>query len=194
MSEWILLADANVPLLVVGGMVLFALIWVVATYNGLVRLRLHCKESWADIDTELRRRYDLIPNLVETVKGYAAHEREVLQAVIEARTKAAGSHGSPSQQAADENMLVGALGQLMAISEDYPDLKANENFLQLQTELANTEDRIQAARRFYNANIRDLNTRISIFPSSVIANMFKFQPGEFFEIDPAARAVPSAKV
>jgi LemA protein len=194
MGEWIMLANANVPLLFFGGVVAFVLIWIVVTYNGLVRLRLHCKESWSDIDTELRRRYDLIPNLVETVKGYAAHERQVLQAVVEARTKAAGSHGSPGEQAADENMLVGALQQLWAVSEGYPDLKANENFLQLQNELSNTEDRIQAARRFFNANVRDLNTRISIFPSSVIAGLFKFQPGEFFEVDPAARAVPNAKV
>ena len=194
MGEWVTLANANTPLLVVGVIVLFVLIWIVATYNGLVRLRLHCKESWADIDTELRRRYDLIPNLVETVRGYAAHEREVLQAVIEARTKAAGSHGSPGEQAADENMLVGALRQLWAVSEAYPDLKANENFLQLQTELSNTEDRIQAARRFFNANIRDLNTRISVFPSSLIASIFNFRPGEFFEVDPSVRVVPNAKV
>jgi len=194
MNELTMLAEANVGLLVVGGVVLLALIWVVATYNGLVRLRLHCKESWADIDTELRRRYDLIPNLVETVKGYAAHERETLQAVIEARTKAAASHGTPGQQAADENMLVGALRQLWAVSEDYPDLKANENFLQLQTELSTTEDRIQAARRFYNANIRDLNTRVSIFPSSIIASIFKFTAGEFFEVEAAARATPNVSL
>ena len=194
MGEWVTLANANTPLLVVGVIVLFVLIWIVATYNGLVRLRLHCKESWADIDTELRRRYDLIPNLVETVRGYAAHEREVLQAVIEARTKAAGSHGSPGEQAADENMLVGALRQLWAVSEDYPDLKANQNFLALQSELADTEDRIQAARRFYNANVRDLNTRVSVFPSNLIAGVFGFNPGEFFEVDPAARALPGVSL
>ena len=194
MNEWIVLAEANVPLLVVGGIVLFVLIWIAGTYNGLVRLRMHCRESWADIDTELRRRYDLIPNLVETVKGYAAHEKQTLQAVLEARTKAAASTGSPSQQAKDENMLVGALRQLWAVSEDYPDLKANQNFLALQRELADTEDRIQAARRFYNANVRDLNTRVSVFPSNLIAGVFGFNPGEFFEVDPAARALPGVSL
>ncbi len=177
------------PLIVIGMLLLLA-IWVMATYNTLVRLRQHCRESWSAIDTELRRRYDLIPNLVATVKGYAAHEREALAAVTDARTRAVASTGSPQSQASDENALVGTLRQLFAVSEKYPDLKASGNFLQLQKELANTEDRIQAARRFYNANVRDKNTRIEVFPSSLIAAMFHFQKEEFFEIEEASVRLP----
>ena len=165
-------------------------IWIIATYNVLVRLRLHCRESWAAIDTELQRRYDLIPNVVETVKGYAGHERDTLAAVTNARARAAASTGSPESQARDENALVGTLKTLFAVSENYPDLKASEHFLHLQKELANTEDRIQAARRFYNANVRDLNTRIQVFPSNLIASTFRFAPEEFFNIDSAAVRVP----
>ncbi len=183
------------PLYVIIGIILFILIWAVATYNVLVRLRQHCRESWSGIDTELRRRYDLIPNLVETVKGYAAHEREVLTAVTEARNRAAASTGSPASQAKDENAFVGSLRQLFAVSEGYPNLKASENFLQLQKELANTEDRIQAARRFYNANVRDINTRVEVFPSNLIAGMFKFTKEEFFEIqDAGVRLLPQVKM
>ena len=170
--------------------VVFPVIWVIATYNGLVRLRQHCGESWSAIDTELKRRYDLILNLVETVKGYAAHERTTLDAVIQARNAAAASTGSPADQAKDENVLVGALRQLFALSENYPQLKASGNYLHLQQELANTEDRIQAARRFYNANVRDLNTRTEVFPSNLIAGMFGFQKAEFFEIEEAAQRKP----
>ena len=172
-----------VPVYILIGVVLLILFWAVANYNYLVRVRNHCQESWSDIDTELKRRYDLIPNLVETVKGYATHERETLAAVVEARNRAVASTGSPASQAKDENVLVGSLRQLFAVSERYPNLKANENFLKLQAELANTEDRIQAARRFYNANVRDLNTRIEIFPSSVIAGLFNFRKMEFFEVE-----------
>jgi len=187
--------ESMAPVIVLAAVVLLPLVWLIGTYNGLVRLRTHCRESWAGIDTELRRRYDLIPNLVETVKGYAAHERQTLQAVVEARSRAAGSTGSPADQARDENMLVGSLRQLFAISENYPDLKASGNFLHLQQELANTEDRIQAARRFYNANVRDFNTRTEIFPSSIIAGLFRFRKQEFFEIESAAaRAVPAVDV
>ena len=174
---------APVGLYVFLGLVFLLIVWVVATYNALVRLKQHCRESWSGIDTELRRRYDLIPNLVATVKGYAAHEREVLTRVVEARNRAVASTGSPESQARDENALVGTLRQLFAVSERYPDLKASANFLALQSELANTEDRIQAARRFYNANVRDLNTRIQVFPSNLIAGMFKFARQEFFEIE-----------
>ena len=175
--------------------VLIPAIWVIVTYNTLVRLRQHVRESWSGIDTELQRRYDLIPNLVETVKGYAAHERETLEAVIAARNRAAASKGSPASQAADENALVGSLKQLFAVSESYPDLKANENFLALQAELANTEDRIAAARRFYNANVRDINTRIGVFPSNLIASMFGFGVEEFFEIEDASvRVAPRVDV
>ena len=173
------------------GIVVFVLIWAAATYNVMVRLKQHCRESWSGIDTELKRRYDLIPNLVETVKGYAAHEKDVLQRVIEARSRAVASTGSPASQARDENMFVQALRGLFALAEGYPELKASRNFLQFQQELSNTEDRIQAARRFYNANVRDLNTRVSVFPSNLIAGLFKFAAEEFFEIEDAGvRAAP----
>jgi len=177
---------AIVVLIVVGGVLLLAAFWVAMLYNSLVRVRNSCDESWADIDTELRRRYDLIPNLVNTVKGYAKHEREVLERVIQARNTAVANHGSPESQAKDENVLVGTLRQLFALAENYPDLKANQNFLQLQSELANTEDRVQRSRRFYNANVRDLNNRVAIFPSNIIANTFGFGTREYFEIEDAA--------
>jgi LemA protein len=156
---------------------------VLANYNGLVRGRNAISESWADVDTELKRRYDLIPNLVTTVQGYATHERETLQKVVEARTRAVASTGSPASQAADENVLVGALRQVFAVAEGYPQLKADGQFLALQKELVNTEDRIQAARRFYNANVRDYNNRCQALPSSVIAGMFHFVAAEYFEIE-----------
>ena len=177
-------------LIVIAVLVLVPLIWFVATYNILVRLKQQTAESWSGIDTELKRRYDLIPNLVETVKGYAAHERETLEMVVRARNQAAASSGTPEQQAKDENAFIGSMKQLFAVAEHYPDLKANENFLALQRELANTEDRIQASRRFYNANVRDLNTRISVVPSNFVANMYGFKPAEFFEIDDAAVRAP----
>jgi LemA protein len=166
--------------------------WVIGMYNSLVKIRQHCRESWSVIDTELRRRYDLIPNLVETVKGYAKHESGVLQAVTEARTKAAASNGSPASQAADENVLVGAMKQLFGVVERYPDLKASQNFLKLQTELANTEDRIQASRRFYNANVRDMNTKVEVFPSNILAGMFGFKREEFFEIEGTGVRAPTS--
>jgi len=182
-------------LIVIGAITLLTAIWVIATYNILVRLRQQCAEAWSGIDTELRRRYDLIPNLVATVKGYAAHESELFQAVVEARNKARESTGSPEAQARDENELIGGIRQLFAVSEAYPELKASENFLKLQSELANTEDRIQAARRFYNANVRDINTRIEVFPSNVIAGMFHFERREFFEIQEAGvRAAPPISI
>jgi LemA protein len=168
--------------------------WVVGMFNSLVKLRQQCRESWSVIDTELRRRYDLIPNLVETVKGYARHEREVLLEVSEARSQAAASTGSPASQAADENVLVGALKRMYGVVERYPDLKANRSFLRLQEELANTEDRIQAARRFYNANVRDLNTKVEVFPSNILARMFGFGREEYFEIeDVGVRAAPAVQ-
>ena len=168
------------------GLVIVLGIWVVLLYNGLIRADNVCEESWADIDTELKRRYNLIPNLVETVKGYASHERETLNQVIEARNQAAASTGSPESQARDENILVQGLRQLFALAESYPDLKANENFLQLQQELANTEDRIQTARRVYNANVRDLNNRLETFPSVLVAQGFGFDAREYFEVEDAA--------
>ena len=162
----------------------------IGIYNSLVVLKKRCDSGWAQIDVQLKRRYDLIPNLVETVKGYLTHEREVLENVTKARQQAIDVSGVKAQAQA-ENVLTGALRQLFAVAESYPNLKANENFLKLQEELANTEDRIQAARRFYNANVRDLNTRIEVFPSNLIANAFGFQKAEFFEIEAAVeRAAP----
>jgi len=179
---------------VVAGIVGLVLIYIIGTYNALVRLRQHVRESWSDIDTELKRRYDLIPNLVETVKGYAAHERETLDAVIEARARAVASTGTPDSQARDEGMLVSTLRQLFAVVEAYPQLKANQNFLHLQEELVITEDRIQAARRFYNGNVRDLNTRVAVFPSNLIASIFGIGPEEFFEVAEAVRTVPKVRL
>jgi LemA protein len=161
------------------------LFWLFGTYNGLVRLRNHRKEAWSGIDTELKRRYDLIPNLVATVKGYASHERELLQKLTEARNKAVASTGEPATQASDEKQFVQSLRQVFAMVENYPDLKASEGFLKLQQELINTEDRIQAARRFFNANVRDLNNRVEMFPSSLIANMFSFTTSDYFEVEEA---------
>ena len=178
--------------IVLGVVALLVVLWVVGMYNGLIRLKNATDESWSGIDTELRRRYDLIPNLVETVKGYATHERETLEKVIQARNTASANHGSPESQARDENLLVGALRQLFAVAEAYPDLKANTNFLELQKELANTEDRIQRSRRFYNANVRDLNNKIELFPSNIIAGMFGFTKREFFEVEEAAARQPVA--
>ena len=180
-------------LIVLGVLVFVGLLvlgWIVGMYNGLIRLKNACEEAWSAIDTELRRRYDLIPNLVATVKGYAAHERETLEKVIQARNTAASNQGTPAEQAVDENMLTGALRQLFAVAEAYPDLKANQNFAALQRELTNTEDRIQRSRRFYNANVRDLNNKIELFPSNIIANMFGFQKREYFEIEEAAARQP----
>ena len=177
---------------IVAIMVLVPLIWIIGTYNRLVNLRNTVTESWKNVDTELQRRYDLIPNLVETVKGYAAHERAVFEEVTRARATAVASKGSPASQAADENQLVRALGSLFAVAEAYPQLKAAENFLHLQRELVNTEDRIQAARRFYNGNVRTLNNLVQMFPSSLIASSGGFAPGEFFEIESVAMRQPVA--
>ncbi|HWS58913.1 MAG TPA: LemA family protein [Actinotalea sp.] len=169
-----------------------ALIWGIATYNGFVRLRNLVQESWRQIDVELHRRHDLIPNLVETVKGYAAHERAVFDEVTRARAAAAGPVSGPAQQAANENQLTAALGRLFAVAEAYPVLRASENFSQLQTELTTTEDRIAAGRRFYNANVRELNTKVETFPANLVANGFGFHRAEYFEAqDPAVRAVPT---
>ena len=164
-------------------------LFVIVTYNGLVAIRNHIRDAWANVDTELKRRYDLIPNLVETAKGYAKHERETLEKVIELRNQCKANHGSPAQQATTEKLLVSSLNGLFALAENYPDLKANQNFQQLQAELVNTEDRIQAARRFYNGNVRDYRNKAQIFPSNLVAGMFGFPPEaeEFFEVDPVER-------
>jgi LemA protein len=171
------------------------ILWVAFMYNSLIRGRNHCDEAWSNIDTELKRRYDLIPNLVNAVKGYAAHEREVLERVTQARTAAVASQGSPASQARDENVLVDSLRRLLAVVEKYPDLKANQNFLDLQEELVNTEDRLQRARRFYNGNVRDYNNRVEVLPSNIVARCFGLKKREFFEIEAAVeRAAPAVKI
>ncbi len=166
------------PLNIVVIIVVILVLWLVFAYNGLVRSRNRGKEAWADIDVQLKRRYDLIPNLVETVKGYAAHEAQVFQKVTEARARAMGASGVA--KAGAEDMLSGALKSLFAVAENYPQLKANENFGKLQDELTDTEDKIQAARRFYNGQVRDLNIKIETFPTNLIAGAFGFQKMEFF--------------
>ena len=192
-APWIA-AIGDYAIWIVIGVAVLLLLWVVGIYNGLVRRKNTVDESWADIDTELKRRHDLIPNLVETVKGYASHEKTTLENVIKARNAAAAPHSSLEQLAKDENVLMGSLRQLFAVAEAYPDLKANTNFLQLQQEIANTEDRVQRSRRFYNANVRDLNTAIESFPNNVVAGMFNFSKREFFEIEePAQREAPKVQ-
>jgi LemA protein len=169
------------------GVVVLAAIGGVVSYNRFISQKNLIKDAWANIDTELKRRYDLIPNLVEIVKGYASHEKEIFEEVARARSMAAGATGSPASQAAAEGPLVAALGKLFAVAENYPDLKANQNFLELQRELTNTEDRLQTARRFYNANVREYNQRVKQFPSVVVANAFHFEEAEFFEVDETVR-------
>lgn len=159
-----------------------AVIWFVAIYNGFVRLVNRVKEAWADIDVQLKRRYDLIPNLVETVKGYASHEREAFEKVTKARAMAMGTQGIDEKGKA-ENALTGALKSIFAIAEAYPQLRAVESFTNLQNELADTENKIQAARRFYNTNVRDLNIKTDSFPSNIIAKIFNFQKAEFFQLE-----------
>lgn len=162
-------------------------LWLIGTYNGLVTSRNRVDEAWSDIDVQLKRRYDLIPNLVETVKGYAIHEKELLEKVTAARANAISVHDSktagPAEMQGSENMLSAALKSVFAVAENYPDLKANQNFLKLQGDLTDTEDKIQAARRFYNGTVRDYNTRIQHFPSMIVAGMFNFKTREFFEVE-----------
>lgn len=165
-------------------------VWAIWAYNRFVRLVQHANEAWADIDVQLKRRYDLIPNLVESVKGYVTHERGTLEAVTEARAKATAVHVDPvnitpeqiQAMAAAEGALSGALGRLLAVAESYPDLKASQNFVELQRELTDTENKIQAARRFYNGNVRDLFVALQSFPSNVIGSIFGFQAREYFEL------------
>ena len=179
----------NTVLWIILGVAAIIVGWFIAAYNGFIRLINRAKEAWADIDVQLKRRYDLIPNLVETVKGYAAHERELFEKVTEARTRAMGAQ-SVKEHAESENMLTGALKSLFAVSENYPQLKANENFLELQRELSDTENKIQAARRFYNTNVRDLNIKIDSFPANIIARLFNFKKMDFFEIEEEAAREP----
>lgn len=166
-------------------------IWAVMTYNNFVRVKNHCTEAWSNIDTELKRRYELIPNLVSTVKGYASHERGLLEEIVALRNACAADHGPVKNQAEHERALVQGLNKLLVVVENYPDLKASRNFLELQRELSNTEDRIQAARRFYNGNVRENNNLVESFPSNLIASMGGFRLQDFFEVESAAvREVP----
>lgn len=185
------------------GLIVIGLLWLVAVYNGFISGKNQVDEAWADIDVQLKRRYDLIPNLIETVKGYAAHESKTLEAVIAARNsamaqeKVAAGSGDASQLAATaqaENALSGTLKSLFALSENYPDLKANTNFLELQRQLSDTEDKIQAARRFYNGNVRDYNIKRESFPSNIIANMFNFGKKELFNLEGAPEERENVKV
>lgn len=166
--------------------------WIIGTYNRLIALRNRTKEAWSDIDVQLKRRYNLIPNLVETVKGYATHERELFENVTKARASAMQAQGIKEKGQA-ENALASTLKSLFAVAENYPDLKASTNFLELQRELRDTEDKIQASRRFYNTNVRDINTKIESFPANIIANLFAFEQMDFFEIEEEA-AKESVKV
>ena len=169
--------------------IVLAVLFFIFAFNGAVRLRNRVDSAWSQISVQLQRRHDLIPNLIETVKGYAAHESSTLEAVTAARTNAVqAQQAGPAQQAQAENVLTGALRQLFALSESYPDLKANQNFLSLQGELSDTENKIQAARRFYNGNVRDLNTALQVFPGNLIASIFHFESQKFFELDEADAA------
>lgn len=189
MSSW------SIVLIVVVSILVLLILWVAFLYNALVRGRNHCDEAWSGIDTELKRRYELVPSLVATVKGYAAHERETLELVTQARGAALASQGSPASQARDENVLVDSLKRLLAVVESYPDLKASGHFLNLQKQLVETEDRIQRARRFYNANVRDYNNRVQVIPSALVARPCGFKEREYFEVSSAVeRQAPAVKV
>ncbi|MFC4269895.1 LemA family protein [Sneathiella chungangensis] len=171
-----------IALLIVIGLIVAIALYVIVTYNGFVSLRERIKESWSGIEVQMKLRYDLIPNLVETVKGYAKHEAGTFEAVVQARNSAMANHGSPAEQAQSENMLAGALKSLFALAENYPELKANENFMSLQGQLADVENKIQSARRYYNGVVRDNNIKIDQFPSNLVANAFNFIKAEFFEL------------
>lgn len=175
-------------LLIIAGLII---IWLIAAYNSLVRLRTQTNEAWSDIDVQLKRRYDLIPNLVETVKGYASHEKQIFENVTQARS-AAMNASTPAAKGQAENMLSGALKSLFAVAENYPTLRASENFAKLQDELADTENKIQAARRFYNGNVRDLNIKIDMFPTNLVAGLFGFVKKEFFQLENEAAKEPVA--
>lgn len=176
-------------LYIISAIVAVVLLWLVFAYNSLVRLRQQAIEALSDIDVQLKRRFELIPNLVETVKGYMGHERQTLESVTRARTQFMAAR-TPAEQAQADTLLTATLKTLFAVSENYPDLKANVNFLELQRELADTENKIQSARRFYNANVRDLNVRVEQFPARVIAGAFGFKPMEFFEAEREAERQP----
>ncbi|WP_234988081.1 LemA family protein [Demequina sp. NBRC 110056] len=182
----------DVFIAVLGALIVVVIIWAIVQYNALIKLRNLVEESWRQVDVELQRRHDLIPNLVETVKGYAAHERQTLEDVTAARNTAAEPGSSRTQQAEQENVLTQALGRLFAVAEAYPDLKANQNFGQLQAELTNTEDRVAAGRRFYNANVRALNTKVETFPTTLVASTMGIGREDYFEVvDPETREAPT---
>ena len=172
----------NTLLYVIIAVVAVVILWLIGVYNGLIKLKNRTDEAWSDIDVQLKRRYDLIPNLVETVKGYATHERELFENITKARSQAMQATG-PEQKGQAENMLSGTLKSLFAVAENYPDLKASDNFAKLQDELSDTENKIQASRRFYNGNVRDFNTKIQVFPNNLIANSLKFSKRDFFEVE-----------
>lgn len=178
---------------VIGIVVVIVILWVILAYNGLIKLRNRTDEAWSDIDVQLKRRHDLIPNLVNTVKGYAKHEEKTLTKVIEARNMAmaAQQKGDVKATGEAESVISGALKSIFALAESYPDLKANQNFLELQRDLTDTEDKVQASRRFFNGNVRDLNTKIETFPTNLVAGMFSFKKYEFFEIDEKEKEVPN---
>ncbi|MCC3304244.1 LemA family protein [Sneathiella sp. HT1-7] len=171
-----------ITLLIIIGLIAAIILYVIVTYNGFVTLREKTNEAWSGIEVQMKLRYNLIPNLVETVKGYAKHESSTFEAVTRARNEAMSNHGSPAEQAQTENMLSGVLKSLFALAEDYPELKANESFQSLQDQLAEVEDKIQAARRYYNGVVRDNNIKIDQFPSNLVANAFNFLKAEFFEL------------
>ncbi len=179
----------STALWIVLAVVVVLVIAIIAMYNGLIRLKNRVEEAWSDIDVQLKRRYDLIPNLVETVKGYAEHEKETLENVIKARNEAMAMQNSSdiAGKLQAENTLSSTLKSIFALSENYPDLKANQNFLELQRELADTENKIQAARRFYNGNVRDFNTKLQVFPTNIIAKRLGFSSKNFFEIEEASQ-------
>jgi len=187
--------NAEPGLYILIGVAAVLLLWFFGTYNGLVRLRQHVRESWHNIDVQLKRRYDLIPNLVNTVKGYAKHEQQTLERLIQARTRAHANSGSIASQEADERPLVNSLRRVIALAEAYPDLKADRNFLELQEELVDTEDRIAAARRFFNGNVRDYNTRCESLPSSIVASLFGHKAESYWEVEEAsARERPDVSI
>lgn len=172
------LTSSNIILIIL----VIIILWLILTFNGLVRRRYQVREAWSDIDVQLKRRYDLIPNIIETVKGYMAHEKDVFEKVTEARARAIGA-GNKTEKAGAEDSLTNTLKTLFAVAENYPELKANANFLDLQRELADTENKIQAARRFYNTNVMDLNTKIESFPSNLVAKIFRFGKEDFFGLE-----------
>ncbi len=174
---------------IIVGLIIALFLWLVGIFNSLVRLKNRTNEAWSDIDVQLKRRYNLIPNLINTVKGYAKHERELFEKVTKARTAAMGAQ-TVEEHNKTENMLAGALKSLFAVAENYPDLKANQNFLELQRELSDTENKIQAARRFYNGNVRDFNIKIEKFPNNLVAGTLGFNKRDFFEIEETAAREP----